>query len=69
MSEWISVEDQLPEEGVVILVYDGYGTHGVQYTLATTSYSNACMSGEEHSEALRGITHWMPLPQPPESEQ
>lgn len=47
---------------------DNFEIHGSVYTMCCTSYLLACLSGVEFSESYRGITHWMPLPEPPEAE-
>lgn len=68
MSEWISVKDRLPEKFVSVLGYvpnlKSYqvvhecflGSHGDWYT--PMAY--------EEKEIM--VTHWMPLPEPPEEE-
>lgn len=57
MSEWISVDDRLPEKGKTVLCVfdDGY--------IATASIE---FDGEWGLWVNSGaITHWMPLPEPP----
>ena len=51
---WISVKDELPEEDGVYLFFDA-GTQGVY-----VSFFWADLKLNE------GVTHWMPLPAPPE---
>jgi hypothetical protein len=71
-SEWISVKDRLPEEslGSVLCAYDAeawksfdYGHYEEFYTgpvdKANTIFARA--------HAGRYITHWMPLPKPPQA--
>lgn len=60
MSEWISVKDRMPvNNGSVLtwgndcLMVNGYYARTTLWTLAG---------------AQRGITHWMPIPERPESE-
>ena len=70
MSEWISVDDRLPEETGENLVYSplyGGGCYISQYSTMLggfrTRYSGYGNWVEyEHKD----ITHWMPLPTPPE---
>lgn len=55
---WISVEDELPEENVWVLTFDG------------SSINLLMLAGNggwyDHSVAPhRNVTHWMPLPAPP----
>jgi hypothetical protein len=54
--KWISVEDRLPEESCIVLVYHkGLG-------VMVSFYDKKINWG-----ILRAsITHWMPLPDPPE---
>lgn len=75
-TEWISVKDKLPEPGELVLCYfdgilneyyrmkkkndtvSGFGTskHHVVRELITKN-------GERWAD--EGVTHWMPLPEPP----
>lgn len=66
MTEWISVEDRLPEVGVDVLCLSG------------KEFFVECISESDEDEFVRGVslgqfkrffTHWMPLPEPPESEE
>jgi len=54
MSEWISVEDKLPEKGTgFVITQNGYAMY---------------LKGEWNLYTGAGdITHWMPLPEPPEA--
>ena len=62
MSEWISVKDRLPEPNTAVLVCrDGY--YGSEVAVAVYK--------DEYLKFITGynVTHWMPLPEPPESEE
>lgn len=68
IENWISVEDRLPNEGANVLVYipfRGSHLHYVSYMESGLWYVPT-MYGRS---SLNDITHWMPLPQPPEVEK
>ena len=55
MSEWISVKNRLPEKYDDYLTYDEYGI---------TMITHYNMQGWFSKNG--NITHWMPLPEPPQ---
>lgn len=61
MSEWISVNDRLPEERLPVLISNGidigHAKRKVQFWIVIAS--NDVVHDEE-------VTHWMPLPEPPQ---
>ena len=66
---WIPVSERLPEEGVRVLVCNIYG--GSLPNQGDTGYvvDNGVMEGEEWcipDDLFFHVTHWMPLPEPPE---
>ncbi len=62
---WINVKDRLPEESVDVLVYvyDGLG-----YYVSHGNYDNQREHAQwrECSRNLIKVTHWLPLPKPPD---
>lgn len=74
MSEWISVKDRLPEHPELVLaIVSGKPWKNVTldgaYQLA--SYDPDCgWIVEEYPEWEEGavVSHWMPLPEPPEED-
>ena len=58
--EWISVEDRLPEEDTIVLVWCGEVSvyNYLQNDLWYTGYCDITTSES-------GVTHWMPLPEAP----
>ena len=79
MSEWISVEKNLPESGQKVVVahimngeiYD-YATahyfqskHGKGWGVEDDAYSAENYDGPASISLDLDITHWMPLPKPP----
>lgn len=55
MTNWISVEDELPESGKEVLVFRDYGDRKI---IEVECWSNKF-------SILNCATHWMPLPSPP----
>ena len=60
MSEWISVEDRLPEDAYFVLAFEDTGLMRV-----VCFYDNRWEDNLDY--VIEGVTHWMPLPKPPES--
>jgi hypothetical protein len=59
MSEWISVDEQMPEEDTPVLTY-----HGDECDVAW--HHNSFWFG---TAEMITPTHWQPLPPPPEQEK
>lgn len=65
--EWIPVTERLPEKGQEVLAYRGdfFGDMMNTYTyLGSGNWEDDY--GYRGSAEHEGITHWMPLPEPPE---
>lgn len=70
MSEWISVEDGLPEEDDYVLAYVCVGINDKEFQIEVESigeHPNAWVGHPNKPENKCNwyVTHWMPLPQPP----
>ena len=67
--EWISVEERLPEENGHYLVYE-VCAHGGMVSLFEQHLNGRAIWYKYDSEygdfEVTGVTHWMPLPPPPE---
>jgi hypothetical protein len=63
--EWISVEDRLPEQDGKYLVYDFGSDAGVIYFEAGYWLEHDAYWGWTAMTIQSYITHWMPLPKPP----
>lgn len=61
--KWISVKDRLPEVRLIVLAYAA-PTNGIHFAFRERGSENFvdCDSGYY----LNTVTHWMPLPKPPE---
>ena len=69
-SNWISVEDELPENNVMVLTtgFDyGIETNDRHYAVAVC-INNYWYDLEDPDVEYTYITHWQPLPQPPVSK-
>lgn len=69
MSEWIRVEERLPAEYELSLVYGSSGIFIGSYRKGNKYMDGYwCSEKYEHVECTEDyepVTYWMPLPQPP----
>jgi len=65
--EWISVKDRLPEGDDTVIVYCGRGYGLAKYT-SLTSMWHIQLFLDEWYKARGCVTHWMPLPEPPQED-
>lgn len=74
MSKWISVKDRLPSPNEDVLLVDILGSSpseiflGWQATGRWFETHYYCKEGASHQIDNDQITHWMPLPEPPNDE-
>lgn len=73
MSEWISVKDRLPEQDGKVLCWYGFKQDGEElgrmYRGCLDYYAHDDTPHFQHGLTGLYVTHWMPLPEPPEVEQ
>ena len=62
MSKWISVGDKMPRNGQTVL-FLSHGDIHVGYVFGPGIWMDAFAE-----ESIVVVTHWMPLPAPPEEE-
>lgn len=68
---WISVKDRLPKpnEAVIVCLYD----KEIEFGYRTIAWLNTCGavwdSNDEGINLEYKVTHWMPLPTPPEEKR
>jgi hypothetical protein len=67
MSEWISVEDRLPDNAKPVIVHGGCGHYSRKYEQWFTNMERDNFG--EYRPILWTVTHWMPLPGPPTQEK
>ena len=61
MADWISVKDRLPEEGRFVLVFcERFHNSSPMFVSRRLDFNYWGGLGRDF-----GITHWMPLPEPP----
>lgn len=70
--DWISVNGRLPEEGEPIFVYGVLehiprpGIYKARYFSKINEYKRDVFWESEWAYDIDKVTHWMPLPKPPE---
>jgi hypothetical protein len=70
MSDWIPVSEDLPEVGAAILVYDSFYKGRRDYECVSKGRMTRSWGIANSGENGRNdtITHWMPLPKPPQDK-
>ena len=65
---WIPVEERLPEEGepVLVAIRFRHWTDEMPTLIVSSWYEHEDFCGDENDIPYQGVTHWMPLPEPPE---
>ena len=64
-SEWISVEERLPEDEKAVLCYYGFDDLGMMFTGVLSYFCFDPDPHWQHADTGFTVTHWMPLPEPP----
>lgn len=61
-NEWVSVDERLPPPKQNVLAYS------LESGIAEADYGDGVWMQYRWSAVMQGVTHWMPLPVPPEKE-
>ena len=64
VQEWISVDERLPDDNDRVIAYRPNESETSAYKYCVMWGWSVKVSLKQH----RGITHWMPLPEPPKGE-
>lgn len=65
-SPWISVEDRLPDSAGPVIIFRNGSVGEFSYSDGTF-FTNVLVGTKYVRMDIEGVTHWMPLPAPPES--
>ena len=72
-NEWISVQQELPKTGLVLVVNDSgditVGSHEIKHDGGCWRIGNDNVSWDYDFNHDYDVTHWMPLPSPPDTTQ
>jgi hypothetical protein len=63
-SEWISLKEKWPPEKEMVLAYFAFGEDSPRGHIGT-GYISKSMYEHRELEGFHNPTHWMPLPEPP----
>jgi len=65
--EWIKCSERMPDVGQGVIGWNGYAIRGCRYR--SNTYAKTEKGRQPRFEVTEGIwhgvTHWMPLPEPP----
>jgi hypothetical protein len=61
--EWIKVENKSPEDRQEVLIFLCGEVYKAWYNLDLDLYQDEDL--DQHPETNVGLSHWMPLPEPP----
>ncbi len=66
MIQWIKCSERMPEEtgDIIVACSDGIVMSGISYSIRKGFYIASL--GYDDDEPVTDVTHWMPLPEPPQ---
>jgi hypothetical protein len=66
VSDWISVDDRLPESEYRVVIIWCHGMYWPDYMDVGVHIGGKWNNGDSRVNGVSGrVTHWMPLPEPP----
>ena len=68
-NKWISANNKLPEKSGYYLVFFSNGMPSCKMRVHNWIKDEHHWRGAEAFSMIEGITHWMPLPEPPEERE
>jgi len=68
LSPWISVEDQLPDDDINVLIYVPSANEPVWPGYVSMHHHEPLWFWDSGAPASHQVTHWMPIPEPPDAE-
>lgn len=67
MGDWINVNDHLPRRGQEVIAWAADGKDQTKNLMQQATFLGGDFYYGYHSSRMRGVTHWCPLPEPPEA--
>jgi hypothetical protein len=68
-ARWTEVDLALPDKGQQVIAWAADGDSQVKNLMQETYFNGRDFVYGFHNNWMRGVTHWMPFPQPPETEE
>jgi hypothetical protein len=66
--DWIKVSDELPKPWQQVIAWAEDGDSQVKNLMLQSTFDGKAFSiGSYYTSRMQGVTHWMPMPEQPES--
>lgn len=65
--EWISIKEKYPNSGEIVLIAAGVFVSTACFVLEQPGRTHVFL--DESGDTEEGVTHWMPLPDPPKETE
>jgi len=63
--QWVSVKDDLPKRGQTVIAWAANGKDQTPDLMQEAHFNGRDFVYGFHRNWMRGVTHWMPFPEPP----